>query len=274
MKRPSSRCDSPALGMIDLAGSPSAGSAHRPESLQAGRWSGPAVDPDRVRARASQGIHGRRRAVAVGQDEFLTEGQRGDDRDIRGAACLVQRQQELLEIRERLEDDQVDAAFEQAVDLLAERGPGDGSGDRCAPARRTDGSDRPADEGIASADLAGVPGELGRSPVDRPDARLEAPRRQALPVGPERQRLDQLRSRLEVFPMGRADHLRMADDEFLEAGPLRDTPTEQERPEPTVDEDWTRGETAPEALPAVSRLERDGSSVPHRNGSVERRDRI
>jgi Ran GTPase-activating protein (RanGAP) involved in mRNA processing and transport len=35
---------------------------------------------------------------------------------------FVDRQQELFEVRERLEDDQVRSAFEEAIDLLAERG--------------------------------------------------------------------------------------------------------------------------------------------------------
>ena len=94
--------------------------AHRLEGVEAGRRPSAAVDPDRVGAGPGQRFGGRPRAAAVGEDELLAECQRGDDRHIRRPSGLVDGQQELPEIRERLEHDDVGATLEQALDLLAE----------------------------------------------------------------------------------------------------------------------------------------------------------
>ena len=210
MKRPSSRCDSPAFGMIDRAGSPSAG---RPIASSASRQAaGPAPQftPTASAPAAASACRGRPRTAAVDEHEFLAEGQRGDDRHVGGASRLVDRQHELVEVRERLEHDHVGPALEQALDLLAERGPGGRlRDDRHAPSRRTERADRSADQRIAPADLAGLAGELRRAPVEPADLSLEAPGGESPAVGPERQRLDQLRARLEILPMGGPDHLRM-----------------------------------------------------------------
>ena len=269
MKRPSSRCGSPALGMIDRTGSPFGGPAHRLEGIETGHRPRPAVDPDGVRACRGQGGGGHARAVAVGKDEFLAEGQRGDDRDVRGAARLVDREKQLLQVRERLEDDQVRPALEQAIDLLAECGPGTGLGeDRAAARRRPEWPHRATDERVAPADLACLAGELGRPPVERADLTFEAPGRQPLPVGAERQGLDQLGARLEILAMGRPDHLRMGRDELLETGPLRHAPAEQQRPQPAIDQQRAVGEAAAEALSWRA----DGRGFGHRS-PIERVDR-
>ena len=250
MKRPSSRCDNPAFGMIDRAASPGRRRAHRLERIDAGRRAGPAVHPDRVRARRRQRVRGRPRTAPVDEHELLAEGQRGDDRKVGGEPGLVHRQHELVEVGERLEHDQVGPTLEQALDLLAERGPGGRlRDDRHAPRRRTERADRTADQGIASRDLAGLARELRRAPVQPADLSLEAPGRESPAVGPERQRLDQVRARLEILPMGGADHLRMSDDELLETGPLGHAATEQERAQPTVDEKRACVETTQETLP-------------------------
>ena len=70
--------------------------AHRLERVEAGHRPGSAVDPDRVRAGRGQRLGGGGRAAAVGQDELLAERQRGDDRHVRGAARLVDGQDELV----------------------------------------------------------------------------------------------------------------------------------------------------------------------------------
>ena len=103
------------------------------------------------------------------------------------------------------------AALEQALDLLAEGRPGRCLGDRRPAARRRpERPDRSTDERVAPADLACLAGELRGPPVERADLALEAPGRQTLAVGPERQGLDQLGARLEILAMGGPDHLRMA----------------------------------------------------------------
>ena len=81
--------------------------------------------------------------------------------------------------------------------------------------------DRATDERVAPADLACLAGELGGPPVELADLALEAPGREPLAVGAERQRLDQLGACLQVLPMGGPDDLGVGDDELLETGALR-----------------------------------------------------
>ena len=224
--------------------------AHRLEGVEAGRRPRTAVDPDRVGAGPGQRFGGRPRAAAVGEDELFAECQRGDDRHIRRPSSLLDGEQQLPEIRERLEDDDVGATLEQALDLLSECRAGGRLRDvRQAPCRRAERSHGTADERIAAAHLAGLAGELCRAPVELADATLQAPGRESLTIRPERQGLDQLGARLEILPMGSPDHLRMTRDELLEAGALGHAPAEQERAQPAVDEDRAGGETTPEALP-------------------------
>ena len=68
---------------------------------------------------------------------------------------------------ERLDDEQVDPALEQAVDLLAERRPdrrlvvaGELAG------RSAERPDRPGDQDVAAADVARLAGDLGATPVE------------------------------------------------------------------------------------------------------------
>ena len=124
--------------------------------------------------------------------------------------------------------------------------------------------DRAANQRVAPADLARLAGELRRTPVERADLALEAPGRQPLPVGTERQRLDQLGARLEVLAMGRPDQLRMGRDELLEAGPLRHAAAEQQRPQAAVDQERAVGEAAAEALARRADGRGVRSSVPYR----------
>ena len=140
--------------------------------------------------------------------------------------------------------------------------------DRPTPRRRPERPDRATDQRVAPTDLAGLAGELRRPPVERADLSLEAPGRQPLPVGPERQGLDQLGARLEILAMGGPDHLRMGRDELLEAGPLRHAAAEQQRPQAAVDQERAVGEAASEALARRA----DGRGFGHRS-PIERVDR-
>ena len=238
------------------------GTAHRLEGVQTGGRPRPAVDADCVRTRASERGGGDGRVVAVGQKEFLPESQRGDDRDVRRAARLVDGEDQLLQVRERLEHDQVRPTLEQALDLLAEDGSRDRVGeDRTTTRRRTQGPDRAANQCVASTDLACLARKLCGTPVERAHLALETPSGQSLSVGTERQGLDQLGARFEVLPVGGADHLRMGRDEFLEAGSLRHATAEQQRPKAAVDQQRAVGETAAKAL--ARRAERRG--VGHRS---------
>ena len=71
----------------------------------------------------------------------------------------------MVEDRERLEHEQVDAAFEQPVDRLAERRPHGGLVEmEDLAGRRTQRPDRPGDEDVPAGYVAGLAGELRAAP--------------------------------------------------------------------------------------------------------------
>ena len=248
--------------MIDRAGSPSAGAPIASSASRQAAGPAPQLTPTAsapAAASAAAAAAGLLPSARTSSSPNVSEAMTGTS-EARRASSTARTQ--LLQVRERLEDDQVRPALEQALDLLAERGPGGGLGeDRPAPRRRPERPDRAADERVAPADLACLAGELRRTPVDRADLALEAPGRQTLPVGAERQGLDQLGARLEVLAMGGPDHLRMGRDELLETGPLRHAAAEQQRPQAAVDQERAGGETASEALSRRA----DGRGVGHRS---------
>ena len=85
-----------------------------------------AVDADDIDGRGLEDSRRGRRRRPVGELELLAERHLGDDRVVVGRlARLVDREEQVSEVDERLDHEQVDAALEEAVDLLAE-----GSADR------------------------------------------------------------------------------------------------------------------------------------------------
>ena len=211
--------------------------AHPLDRVDRGARTGATVDADDVHAGGDQRGPGPLGAGAIGQREVLAEGERGDDRDVGRLASLVDREQQLVEVRERLEDEHVGAALEEAVDVLPEDRP------RALLARprraarwRRDRADRAAHECFSTADLARLARNLGSAPVEPADVVLEAVQRQPPPVRAERQGLDQLRARLEVLAVCGANEVRPARREFVEAGTLRNAPAEHERAHAAVGE--------------------------------------
>ena len=96
--------------------------AHLRQRVEADLRADAAVDADRVdaglRERGRRGL----RAGAVDGDQVLAEGHLGDDRQVGQRLGLLDADQQLAQVAERLEQQEVDAALEQALDLLAERG--------------------------------------------------------------------------------------------------------------------------------------------------------
>jgi hypothetical protein len=93
--------------------------ARAPRAAHAARA---AVHADHVDRRRGQERRGGRRRRPVGELEVLAERELGDDRQVgRRAARLVDRDQQVPQVDEGLEDEEIDAALEQAVDLLPER---------------------------------------------------------------------------------------------------------------------------------------------------------
>ena len=88
-----------------------------------------AVDPEGIDAGRRQSSRDELRCAAIGEAKLFAERHRGDDRQAGGGPDLAGRQQQLVEVVEGLEDQQVHAAFEEPVELLAKHGPGGGVAD-------------------------------------------------------------------------------------------------------------------------------------------------
>ena len=222
---------------------------HLLQRVDAALRSGAAVHADDIRSgrRDNPGRH--LRPGAVGQDQVLAEGQRGDDRQVGRLAGDLDRDEQLVEVDERLQDDDVDAALEQAVQLFAECVSPDrirlASG---APPGRLEGPDRAANERLAPGHVTCFAGQRGGPAIEQPNADLQAGRRQPEPVRPERQRLDQLGARREVFPVGGPDEVRPAHDELFQARSLGNPPAVEERAHAAIGQQRALGQARREAL--------------------------
>ena len=129
---------------------------------------GAAVHADDVdRRRGEERGRGRRRRP-VGELEVLAERELGDDRQVgRRAARLVDRDQQVPQVDERLEHEEVDATLEQAVDLLPERLADPGLVEPEQVARRgAQRPDRARDERVATGDVPRLARDAGGGPVE------------------------------------------------------------------------------------------------------------
>ena len=211
MKRPSSRCGSPALGMIDRTGSPSAGPPIASSASRQATGPAPQLTPTAsapAAGRAAAATPGLLPSARTSSSPNVSEAMTGTS-DARRASSTARRSCSRSENVSRTIRSAPPSSRPSICSRNAARARGLGDG-RAAARRRPERPDRATDERVAPADLACLAGELRCPPVERADLSFEAPRRQPLPVGPERQGLDQLGARLEVLAMGRPDHLRVA----------------------------------------------------------------
>ena len=119
----------------------------------------------------------------------LVEGQRRDDRERRDAPSGFDRGLELVELVERLDHEEVDAATVEDPCLLGE--------DLHALVSRealrvAEGPDRAGDEHVAPGDLAGLARQLHAGAVDPLQLVLQVEPCELAAVGAERVRLDQI----------------------------------------------------------------------------------
>ena len=145
---------------------------------------------------------------------------------------LLDTEQQLVEVAERLEQQDVGAAFEEALDLLAEgvahdlsHGDARGRGRVPRGARSTRPRARPSCPATSRASRASCAARRLIRPAR--SARPYGARRK--PVGAERVRLDRVRAGLDVLTVDRADQLRLRLDEAVERRALRHSPAEQQR---------------------------------------------
>ena len=235
--------------MIERAGAPSPGAPSCASASIVASGPTPQFTPiasTPAAVSASTAAAGRR---PVREHEVLAERHRGDHRDVGCGPCLVHGEQQVPEVEERLDDEQVDAALEQAVDLLPERGP-----DRRLVGvaelarRRSQRPDRPADPGVPAAHVAGLACDLRRPAVDAPGLGRQPVPVEPDPVRAERQRLDEIGARVEVLAVERRHEVGPARRELVEARPLRDAAREQERAHPAVREQRRGGEASGELV--------------------------
>ena len=195
-----------------------------PSSAVKQAW-GPApwLAPDRVDAELAQPQRRVARGHAGERLAVLVEGQERDDRQRGHAADGRDRRLQLVQVVERLDEEEVDAAGLEQLRLL---------GEELAPSvlRVADVAERPdraGDQHLRARDLPRLAGDLHRLRVDALDLVLEEARGQLAPVGAEGVRLDQLGSRADEADVQREHALGRADVRLLGAAQPRNRARDQ-----------------------------------------------
>ena len=191
---------------------------HRGERVQRRRRAGAVV---RAGGRDVEPVEPLGRGLGRDAAERLAVGverHQRDDRERRDAADGLDRGDELVEVEERLEHEQVDAAALEDLRLLAEELALLGG---VEPLDVADRADRAGDEDVRARHLARLAREAHRRRVDPLELVLEEVRRQLAPVGAERVRLDQLGAGADEARVQRDDALGRAQVRLLGAAQAR-----------------------------------------------------
>jgi len=145
----------------------------------------------------------------------LVEGHERDDRQPGHAAHCLDGGEQLLEVVERLDHEQIDAATFEQLRLLGE--------DRLPVlGRPSERADRAGDEDLPAGDLPRVAGDLHRGFVDRGELVLEVVVDELAAVGAERVGLDQLGPGAYESQVEREDALGGADVRVFRAAQAGD----------------------------------------------------
>ena len=197
---------------------------HRGERVQGRRRAGAVVRPGRGDIELDEPL---RRGLGRDAAERLAvgvEGHQRDDWERRHAAHGLDRGDELVEIEERLEHEQVDAAALEDLRLLAEALALLGG---VEPLDVADRADRARDVDVRARHLSGLAREAHRRRVDPLELVLEVVPRQLAPVGAERVRLDQLGAGADEARVQGDDALGRAQVRLLRAAEARDCARDQ-----------------------------------------------
>ena len=210
------------------------------QRLEAGERARAAVDSNGVDTGLCERGRSSGRGCAVRQQEILPEGHLGDQRQIAGTLDLFDRGQQSLQIAEGLAHEQVDAAFEEPFDLLAEGRPREpGMRSILDSKRSTKRADGPGDQSLASGDVSRFAGELRRAAVHLSGQLLQPELGETEAIGAEGVGLDGVGAGLEVLAVDSGDDLGVGQDDLVEAGSLGNAaaveqrahcPVEQQRP--------------------------------------------
>ena len=148
--------------------------AHRLERGERGEEARAVVRADRGHICVAK-ARGRLRGGDPGERlRVLVEGQHRDDRQARDALDRLDRRHQLVEVEERLDHEEVDAAPLEDPRLLGE----DRRCERCRSVQLAQRADRAGDEDVAAGDLARLARELHARRVDALELVLEVVRRE------------------------------------------------------------------------------------------------
>ena len=178
--------------------------------------------------RVARGDPGERLAV-------LVEGQLRHDRERRDVPHRRNRRLQLLEVEERLDQEEVDAPSFEKPRLLVEDVVGLDAA--VLPLELAQRPDRPADEDRRARDVPRLPGELDAALDDVLEPVLEVLRGQLAAVRPKRVRLDELRTGANEALVDFDDRLGRAQVGLLGAAQARDRGREQRARAPVGHED-------------------------------------
>ncbi len=170
-----------------------------------------------------------------------------DDGQRRDAAHGANRREDLVQVAKRLEHEEIDAAFDQRLGLLAERRLGLLDG-RAAPRldaeRRAGRSIRPPTPRLRAAVRA-----IARAlRVDETHGVGQAEVGQLEPVGAERVRLDDVGARAHVLRVHLGDQIRLREVQLVEAAVEEDALGVQHRPHRAVTDEHALFEGVEEPL--------------------------
>jgi len=110
----------------------------------------------------------------------------------------------------------------------------------------------------------GVAGLGANCAARRCDGRFGAAELEAVPVGAEGERLDEVRAGLEVLAMDGRDEVRTRGGELVQAGSLRDAPGEQQGAHAAVGQQGTFGKAGGETGARQAHLGAKGSGSARR----------
>ena len=172
------------------------------------------IGPDRGDVELGEALRHVLRPDPAGDLGLVVEGEQRDDREGRDGAHGLDRDDELVEVEERLDHEQIDAAALEHRRLLRIERPVLG---RIEDLELTERPDRACDEHVLSGDLARLAREADAGRVEILERVVEHDTRELAAIRSEGVRLDQLGASRDVAGMHRDDALGRPDVRLLGA---------------------------------------------------------
>ncbi len=183
--------------------------------MQAGLGSARAIDADDIGPGTAENLHRLGKRLTGNEPAFLTHRERGHHRDLGETLEDFQREQEFIQRRKGLEENEIATAFHQGTDLLLKKGPAILPG--ILAIRRTQGkrSNGSADKNVAARQ--GLPGHGSRLQIDFADLIIQAKAGEAHAICAKAVRFDDPRSCPGIFLVDARHQFRLREVQFLQA---------------------------------------------------------